>query len=441
MTSSAITTEAIDAARGFRRAPRIVILGGGYAGAYCAQALERALRGRDADVLLLDRNNFFVFYPLLVEAGTGSLEPRHTVVEIRAFLRRTRFKMAEVLEVDPDDRRVTYRIAGVQKVESARFDHLVVALGSVTRLPDVPGLARYGYQLKSLTDAVALRDRGIQLLEAAEASPHEESRQSLLHLVVVGGNFTGAEVAGEFQIFLKRATRRYPSLSPQDIRVTLIERAERILGALSPDMSAYAARKLRSRGIDVRLGVTVSEIGPDTVTLSNGECLPAATVVWCAGIVPNPLVERLPLPRDEQGYIACEHDLRVKGFDNVWAVGDVANNPEPGGAPYPATAQQAVRQGAHLAENLRRVCEGRSPVSYEHRSLGSLAALGCRTGVAEVLGIKLSGFAAWFLWRSVYLLKMPGLSRKVRVALDWTLDLVFPRETAQLGVHRRRPSS
>ncbi len=441
MTSSALTTKAIDVAAGSRRSTRVVVLGGGYAGAYCAQALERTLAGRDADVLLVDRNNFFVFYPLLVEAGTGSLEPRHTVVEIRAFLKRTRFKMAEVLDVDLHEGRVTYRIAGLGTVETARFDHLVVALGSVPRLPDVPGLSRYGFQIKSLPDAVALRDRGIQLLEAADACHEPERRRTLLHLVVVGGNFTGAEVAGEFHVFLRRATRHYPSLRPEDIQVTLVERTDGILGALGPDMSAYAALQLRRRGIDVRLGVTVVEVGPESVTLSDGACLAASTTIWCAGIAPNPLVERLALPKDELGYVACQPDLRVKGFENVWSIGDVANNPAPDGTPYPATAQQAVRQGAHLARSLRRVLDGRAPAVYEHRSLGSLVALGCRTGVAEVLGVRLSGFPAWFLWRSVYLLKMPGWSRKVRVALDWTLDLVFPRETVQLGVHRRRPSS
>ncbi len=418
---------------------RVLILGGGFGGAYCAQDLERAGRGLGVDTQLLDRNNYFVFYPFLVEAGTGSLQPRHAVVSIRSFLRSATFRMAEVLGVDLERRQVTCRTVGTDADDVLAYDHLVLALGSITRLPEVPGLREFGYELKSLADAVALRDHAITMLEAADALPDRERRRSLLHFVVVGGNFTGAEVAGEFHAFLRDASRRYPNLRPDDCAVTLVEIADRILGALEPDLSDYAARSMRRRGIDVRLKTSVTVIEKNRVFLRTGESLPASTVIWCAGIAPNPMIRKLAVPVDARGYILCERDLRVRGFENVWAIGDCAVNLGPDGAAYPATAQHAVREGAHLARNLTRVLSGQSALPFDYTSQGALAALGCRTGVAKVFGLKLSGFPAWFLWRTVYLLKMPGWWRKARVALDWTVDFFFPRDFVQLGVHRVGP--
>lgn len=414
---------------------RIVILGGGFGGAYCAQALEKQLRD-DTEILLLDRHNYFVFYPLLVEAGTGGLEPRHAVVSIRAFLNRTRFRMAEVMEVDTSRRTVTYRMAGMETSETVGYDHLVVALGSVTRFPEVPGLSHHGFELKSLSDAVVLRDRAIQLLEAADALADAEKRRALLRFVVVGGNFTGVEVAGEFHVFLRQATRYYPNVRAEECSVVLVEIADRILPALDADLSRYALEKLRARGVDIRLRASVREVGPDSVTLDNGERVAAHTTIWCAGIAPSPLIGRLGLPTDDRGYILCDPDLRVRGMKNVWAIGDCAVNPGPDGRPYPATAQHAVRQGIHLAQNLARVLRGLPAVPCVLKNFGALAAIGCRTAVAKIFGMKLSGFPAWFLWRTVYLLKMPRVSRRLRIALDWTMDLLFTREYVELGVHR-----
>jgi len=420
---------------------RIVILGGGFGGAYCAQALERSLRGQEVEILLIDRHNFFAFYPLLVEAGTGSLEPRHAVVSIRRYLRSSRFRMAEVLNVNTRARTVTTRVEATGETSSISYDHLVLALGSVTRLPPVPGLAEHGFELKGLSDAVALRDRAIALLEAAEAATTERLRRSLLHWVVVGASFTGVELAGEFHVFLRQASRVYPGLRPDQCRITLVELGERILPALDPGLSGYATRQLRKRGIDVRLRASVARIATDSVTLSDGEVLSANTVVWCAGIAPNPLLSRLGLPLDERGYLIAETDLRVRGQDNVWGIGDCAVSPSPDGTPYAATAQNAVRQGEHLARNLAGVLRNRPTRPMRYRPAGTLAALGCRTGVARLFGVKLSGFPAWFVWRSAYLLKMPGWWRRARIALDWTMDLLFPREIVQLGLAARRTVS
>lgn len=424
--------------RGSAARPRIVIVGGGFAGAYCAQKLERLLRPNEAEVVLLDRNNYFLFYPLLVEAGTGSVEPRHAVVSIRDFLRRTRFIMANVTDVDLDRRRVVLRLADDGPVDRLDYDHLVLAPGSVTRLPDVPGLTRFGFEMKSLSDAVLLRDHAIRQLELADAADDPRRRRALLHLVVVGGNYTGVEVAGELQVFLARASRQYRRVDPGDIRLTLVELGRRILPTLDPELSQYALEQLERRGVRVELGTTVTRIDANRAALDDGRVLDTETVIWCAGIAPSPLTERLALPTDSCGYLLCRPDLRVEGRDEVWAVGDSAVNTDAHGIPYPATAQHAVRQGRQLARNLTRVLRGDEPQPCRITSNGTLAALGCRTGVAKVFGVKLSGFPAWFLWRSVYLLKMPGLARRLRVALDWTADLLFPSNTVQLGLATRK---
>ncbi len=414
---------------------RIVILGGGFGGAYCARALEKSFRPSDAEILLIDRRNYFVFYPLLVEAGTGSLSPRHAVVSIRSFLRSAQFRMAETLDVDFAARSLTCRAGATGEIAHIPFDHLVIALGSVTRMPAVPGLAEFGFEMKSLADAVALRDRAIEMLETADATTDPASRRALLHFVVVGGNFTGVEVAGEFHVFLREAARRYRNVSPSECRVSLIEIADRVLGALDHDLSDYATHEMRRRGMEIRLKTSVARIEIDRVLLDDGESLAAHTVIWCAGIAPNPLLARLGLPCDRLGYILCDRELRVQQQSNVWAIGDCAVNIDAAGKPYPATAQHASAQGKHLAANIARAVRGETPRPFDYTSRGATAALGCRTGVASVFGVKISGFAAWFVWRTLYLAKMPGLSRKARVAIDWALDLVFPRDYVQLGVH------
>ncbi len=416
---------------------RIVILGGGFGGAYCAQALQRHLREREAEILLIDRHNYFVFYPLLVEAGTGSLEPRHAVVSLRAFLGRAAFRMAEITGVDPHARRVFYRLAHDDRTESVAYDYLVVALGAVTRVPDIPGLRELAFHLKSMADAVALRDRAIEMLELADATADEAQRRALLHFVVLGGSFTGVEVAGELVTFLRQAARMYRNVTPQTATVTLIEMADRILPALSSALASYAADAMARCGVAIRLGESAQRIEPGRVYLASGQTLATHTVIWCAGIAPNPLLAKLPFPLDARGYILTGRDLCVPGFPGVWAIGDAAANPGPDGRPYPATAQHAVQQAQHAAKDIARSLRGGAPRPCDIATKGSIAAIGCRVGVAEVLGIKVSGFLAWWLYRTVYLLKMPGLARKVRIALDWTIDLCFPREHVQLSVHRR----
>lgn len=416
---------------------RVLIIGGGFGGAYCAQNLEKKVNPDEVELVLIDRNNYFIFYPLLVEAGTGSLEPRHAVVSIRSFLDKTIFRMGEVDDIDFDKQVVKFRVADSDLEPHLEYDQLVLSPGSVTNLPPVPGLDTYGFEIKSLSDAVALRDRAIELLEIADCTDDPEERKALLHFVVVGANFTGVEVAGEFDVFLKEATRNYDHVRASECQVTLVEMADRIITALEPELSEYAADHLKKRGIDIHLEHTVDEVKDDQIVLDDGTPLPSHTIVWCGGIAPSPMIEKLDVPTDERGYIQCERDLRVKDWDNVWAIGDSAVNPDENGNPYPPTAQHATGQAKHLAENIHRVLQDEAATDCDLSSRGSLAALGCRSAVARVFGIKLSGFPAWFLWRTVYLFKMPGWARRLRVALDWTMDLLFRRDIVQLGVHRQ----
>lgn len=415
--------------------PRIVIIGGGFGGAFAMQQLARKLKADEAEVVLVDRNNFFVFHPFLVEAGTGSLPPQHAVVGLRAFTGAQSLLMGEFTGADFERQVVYVRPIGQAEATELRYDHLVLALGSVTHRPPVPGLHEHALQVKGVADAIAMRDRAIRLLEQADQTEDPERRRALLHLVVVGSSFTGIEVAGEFEVFLKRASRRYARIRPEEIRVTVVDIAERILPNLDAELAGFAAEKLRRRGVDLRLGTSILQVAADHALLDDGSRLDTSTVIWCAGIAPNPLLTDMDLPTDERGWILCDPDLRVRGKDNIWAIGDCAVNPAPDGRAYPATAQAAVQQGRQAADNLLRVLRGKEARPCVLRDRGSLVALGCRTGVARVGPFKLAGFAAWFLWRSVYLMKMPGWGRRLRVALEWTIDLFFGRDDVQLGLH------
>jgi len=417
---------------------RIVILGGGFAGVYCAQALERRAKKLPVEVVLISHHDYLLFYPLLIEAGTGSAEVRHAVVSIRAFLKKTVFRMGEVQEIDAQSRQVIYRRGLEGEIEKVSYDHLVCAWGSVTRQPAVPGLREYGLQMKTLTDAVILRDRAIELLETADGMEDAAKRRALLHFVVVGGNFTGVEVAGELDSFLLRAKGRYPKIQPQDIRVTLINRGSRILKELDEDLADYAKAAMSRSGIVFKFGATVREIRRDQATLTDGETLATHSVIWCAGVAPNPLIRKTSLPVNDKGYILCERTFRVQGFKDVWAIGDCAINLDPSGHSYPLTAQHAVREGAQLAANLVRTLQGREAEPADITQLGALAMIGHHTGVAKILNLKFSGAFAWFLYRTVYLFKMPGIRRKIRMAIDWTLDIFLPRDLVQLGIRQSR---
>jgi NADH dehydrogenase len=417
---------------------RVVILGGGFAGAYCAQALQKHRNENPDESILIDRHDYLLFYPLLIEAGIGKVQARDAVIPLRAFLRKTAFRMGDVLDVDVARRAVSFRIGVEGGVEKISADHLVFALGSVTRLPDIPGLAEYGYSMKSLAEAMLLNDRAIELLETAESTADAQKRQALLHFVVVGGNFSGVETAGAFNSYLREAQALYHRIQPSDIRVTLINQSDGVLSELDAELGQYALQEMRRAGVSFRFGTTVKRIERDHVVLSGGETLATHTVIWCAGTAPHPLIGKLGLPVDKRGYLLCERDLRVKGQENIWAVGDCAVNIDAQGKHYPFTAQHAVKEGVHLAQNLTRALEGRESLPCDIRSMGSLALIGRYKGVAQILGFRFSGLTAWFLYRTVYLIKIPGWTRRIRTGFDWALELIFPRSQVQLGILESR---
>lgn len=419
---------------------RIVIAGAGFAGAYAAQALRHLVRQRNADILVIDRQNYFIFFPLLVEAGTGSLEPRHAVVPLRHFLgREVRFRLGEVVAVDPERRQVRYRITGDDEDTIAPFDHLLITTGSQTVQPPIPGLKDFALGMKSLGDSLLLRDRMVTMLELANTVSDEAERARLLHLVVIGGGFTGVETAGEFNEYLREATASFRNLKPNDIRVTLVDGGDRLLTAMPPHLSEYTERELRRRGVSVLLKRKAQAIEADRVLLDDGTVLQSSTVLWAAGVKPPDGLARFGLPLSPRGFIATRSDLRVEGYDNIWAAGDVATVPDADGKPYGPTAQVAMRMGPHVAGNIERALEGLPPLPFRYRNAGSLAAIGYRRAVADLFGITLTGFPAWFLWRTVYLLKMPTLPRKLRVAWDWTAELLFSRDVVQFGMPRSQP--
>jgi NADH:ubiquinone reductase (H+-translocating) len=413
---------------------RVLVLGGGFGGAYAAQRLSHKLP-KHWELTVVDRNNFLLFYPLLVEAGVGNLEARHVVVPIRKFMKRGDFVMAEVQSVDLASQSVRIQVIGSETSERLHYDQLVIAVGSTTRFPNVPGLKEHAFQLKSLGDGIDLRDRGIRLLELANTVSDPEQRRRILRFVIVGANFTGIELAGEYQDFLRDAARSYKNVDRNEIQVVVLELADRILGALEPELAEFAHKHLTERGLDIRTKTSVKEVHEHHVLLSTGERLDAHTTVWCAGIAPSPLLDKIVgLPRNSQGYIDCGTDLRVVGLEIVWAIGDIATIPDAEGHPYPATAQHATRQGTVCANNIIRTIQKEPTEPFRFSALGSLAALGCRTAVAKVFGIRVAGFLAWFLYRTVYLMKMPSWSRRIRIVMDWTTDLFFRRDPVQLGV-------
>ena len=417
---------------------RVVIVGGGFGGAYAAQTLAKKRRS-DLEVVLIDRQNFLLFYPLLIEAGVGNLEPRHVTVPIRQFLNKNvQFLMAEVEAIDLSAQRVQFRLPDIDRQETLHYDHLILAPGSATKMPPIPGLKEHAFELKSLKDSIEFRDRGIRLLELANAIDDPKERQAFLRIVIVGSNFSGIELAGEYHEFLQDQSESYSNLDPEDVEVVVVEYGARILPAIDADLAAFARRNLERRGLRILTGTTLTEVRGDSVTLTTGEIVATKTTVWCAGITPSPLLDHiLELPRDDKGFIFCETTSRVEGFSNVWAIGDSARIADAEGKPYLATAQNASRQGPVAAANILRSLANEPLRPFVFNSLGSLAAIGCRTAVARVFGIKLSGFVAWWLFRTVYLMKMPSWSRRIRIIIDWTLSLFFRQEPVQLGVRDR----
>jgi len=418
----------------------ILILGGGFAGINTAMRLERRLRTDEATITLVSRDNFTLFTPMLPEVSSGGIEQRHVVTPVRAQIRRSNFVLGEVISIDLASKHVgvQHTING-SKIDLT-YDHLVLALGSVTSTFNLPGVAERSLPLKTLEDAEVLRNRIIATLELADIERNPAVRERLLTYVIVGGGYTGCEATGELHDFFRSITRFYKSIEPRDIRIILVEGGKALLPDLAPGMGTYIARNLAERNIEIIMGDGVASLGEDAIVLASGRAISTATCVWSAGVRPAPILKTLPCEHARNGGLFVERDMSLTGYANVWALGDCAWIPM--GEPdkwYPATAQHAIREAPVLADNIVAALRGEPTKPFVFSSLGTMASLGARRGVAAFPGgFILTGFFAWLLWRSYYLARLPGLDRKLRVAFDWTLGLFFSRDIAELRVFTER---
>jgi len=413
---------------------RVLILGGGFGGTYAALELEKIL-ARDGsgafEVTLVTRDNFFLFTPMLHEVAASDLELSTIVNPLRKLLGRVNTFVGTIEAIDVATRRVTVSHGVDRHTHDLPYDHVVLALGSRTNFYGLPGVEECALTVKSLGDAVALRSRLITHLEEASSECAAGERHPLLSFVVAGGGFAGVETLGAINDFVREALRFYPTLSEDHLRMVLVTPDPLILPELGPELGAYAQRKLAARGVEIITGAKVRGVRDGVVELTDGRTIRASTLIWTAGTSPNPLLTALPLPT-QNGRVLVDDSFAVPGWPGVWALGDCAFVPDGRGGFNPPTAQHALRQGRIAAQNVAATLLGRPKQAFRFRTLGQLAAIGHRTGVANVLGVKFSGFVAWWLWRTIYLSKLPRLEKKLRVALDWTLDLCFAKDFACL---------
>ncbi len=417
----------------------VVIVGGGFGAISAAMALDRALRrGLRADVTLVSRANFFLFTPLLAEVAASLVEARHVVNPIRRMCDRVRFIEGTVRAVDPRARAVRF-VDENGRGRVLEYAHCVLAVGGVTDFFGIPGLAENALTLKTLGDALRVRNRVIGLLERAALLTRDE-RRALLTFVVAGGGLNGTEVCGELHDFVLHAIADYPTIARDEVRMVLVEAKERIARELPAPLGEYAARNLASRGVEVWLGAGVTSFEGGRVRVADGRAIDTECLIWTAGVRPSPVATAIDAPRPDprDPRLPVDEFLRVVGHDGLWAVGDCALVPEPGGGAFqPPTAQHAVRQGRLVARNVAAALAGRAPAPLRYRGIGMLATLGRHRGVGRIFGVRLTGFPAWFAWRTYYLFALPRWDRRLRVAFDWALDLIFPPDIVEMKVEAR----
>ncbi|MGB6162974.1 MAG: NAD(P)/FAD-dependent oxidoreductase [Pseudonocardiaceae bacterium] len=416
--------------------PRILIVGGGYVGMYTALGLQAKLTAGEASVTVVDPQPQMTYQPFLPEAAAGSIEPRHVVVPLRRVLRRCHVLGGRVTGVDHAHRCATIENCAGQ-VEQHSYDVLVMAPGSIARTLPIPGLAEHGIAVKTIGEAIYLRNHVLSRLEAAAATNETQLRRKLLSFVVIGGGYAGIEVLGELEDMARYACRYYENIEPADLRWVLVEATGRIMPEVSPKMGRYTAKRLTERGIEIFLNTRVTTMENGHLVLDNGTEFDADTIVWTAGVRANPVLQQTDLPLDDRKRLRCTATLQVVGCPEVFSAGDCAAVPDLTSEDLNATcspsAQHAVRQAKVLADNVIASLRGQPLGHYRHRYAGSVASLGLYRGVAEVYGIRLRGIVAWFMHRTYHLSRMPTFNRKVRIMADWTTALLFRREVVALG--------
>src|SRR5213592_2340424 len=422
------------------RPVRILILGGGFGGVYTALTLEkllkREIRDRRVELGLISRDNYIVFQPMLPEGITGSIGLLDTITPIRRLCPSTNLYTRAVDKIDLDKKRVSAAAGFGSRQCALEYDHLVIALGNVTSFAGQPGLAEHALPFKYLGDALALRNRIIHTLEEADIERDPAVRQALLTFVVAGGGFSGVEAVAELNDFVRTAARAFRNVMPEEIRVILLHAQGLILPELPKSLAELAQRLLVKRGVEIRLNTRLHGATAGAALLAGGERIPTRTLVSTVPSAPNPLVAELQAKK-EKGRIVVNQHLEVPDHPGVWAVGDCAWVVDAkSGEPCPPTAQHATRQAKCAAENIAAAIRGGAKRDFSFKALGKMGSLGHHSAVAEVFGMKLSGFLAWWLWRTIYLMKLPGLDRKIRVATDWTLDLILPPDIVQLTTEK-----
>jgi NADH:ubiquinone reductase (H+-translocating) len=414
----------------------VLIAGGGFGGFYAARTLARILPPHSARVRLVTEDNFMLYTPLLPGAAAGTLEPRHVVVPLREELDSSiHLRLAKITGASPQ-RNVIHVRSPDGAEEELRYDQLIVALGSVSRTLPIPGLAEHGKALKSLPEAIALRNHVIRTLEIAETLEDGDARSEYLTYVFVGAGYAGLEGLAELQDFAADVMDLYPRCQVTGMRWILVEATERVMPEIGPKLADFAVRELRARGIEIRTKTTLEGVTARSARLSDGENVPTRTLVWTAGVKPHPVVARCGLPLDDRGRIDTDSRLQVKGCDDVWAIGDCAGVPDPArkGQPCPPTAQHAIRQGRVVARNVANALGGETRAKrFTYKTKGVFVDMGRRKAVATTGPITWSGTPAWLLARSYHLAMMPGAGRRARLLVDWNIGLLFGRDTAELG--------
>jgi NADH dehydrogenase len=411
----------------------VVIAGGGFGGAMAARELERLMPRQSVRLTLVNDVNFLLYTPFLPEAAAGTLEPRHVVTPLREILRRAYLRLGAVEAHDPEARTITVRTREGE-ADELPYDQLLLALGSVSRVLPVPGLSEHAIGFKTLADAIWLRNHLIETLEAANAAEDPARRDELLTYVFVGGGYAGLEALAELQDFAADAMESYPRARLHGMRWVLVEATERVLPEIDIELAQYALRELRGRGIDIRLGTTLEEVGPTTARLSSGETLSTRTVVWTAGVAPHPSLRGLSLSLDERGRVPVDEYLRSRERERVWAVGDCAAAPDPRGEGLcPPTAQHAVRQGPVAARNMAAELGVGEAAPFAYRGNAAFVNLGRYKAVGRIGGRTLRGFPAWWMARTYHMSQIPGAARKARAVIDWTASLPFRRDLAEVG--------
>lgn len=418
---------------------RILVLGGGYVGLYAALRMQKKLRRGEAHITIVDPRSYMTYQSFLPEAAAGSLEPRHVVVNLRRELRGVDVLNGRVTEVRHADRTACIT-PEVGEAFELQYDHVIVALGSVARTLPIPGLKEFGIGFKQVEEAIALRNQVLDRLDVAASVDDADLRARALTFVFVGGGYAGIEALGELEDMARAAMAFHDGLAENELRFVLVEASGRILPEVGADMGRYTVEQLRSRGIDVRLETRLKSCIDGHVELSDGTTMQTDTIVWTAGVKANPVLAHTDLPLDDRGRLRCSADLRVQSDDGIvqgaWGSGDCAAVPDvtgPPGAMCSPSAQHAVRQARLLGENVVAVLRGEEPKPYRHKYVGSVASLGLHKGVAQVYGVKLKGWPAWFMHRTYHVSRMPTFNRKLRIVLDWTLALFFRRELVALG--------